>query len=155
MTKEEKTFLDVLAYAEGTLGISNNGYDVLVNDSPSSGSRIILGWTENTDIQHGLNNWKVKVGNVFSTAAGRYQFIGSSWIQYNNNNNAPMTKINQDKAALKYLKQLLGSTYSFKINDENDMKMVADKIKNVWSSFKVKSAAELYKIYKNAIILYK
>lgn len=155
MTKEEKTFLDVLAYAEGTLGVSNNGYDVLVNDTPSLGSRIILGWTEDTSIQHGLSNWKVKVGSVYSTAAGRYQFIGSSWIQFNDHINAPMTKINQDKAALKYLKKILGNSYNFKINSEDDMRIVADKIKNVWSSFQVKSADDLYKIYKNAIILYK
>jgi len=152
MTREEKAFLDTISYAEGTLGISSNGYDVLVNDSPSSGSRIIQNWDVNTKIQHGLDAWKVKVGNVPSTAAGRYQIIGETWISLNGKENKPMTKNNQDMAALKYLRfeKLLGPRFDFVISNEEEMKSIADKIYGVWSSFKTKSPKELFKIYKEA-----
>lgn len=63
MTNEEKAFLDMLAYAEGTTHIgNNNGYDVL------NGGDIIKGWTrQNPGLHPG------------SKASGRYQILGMSW----------------------------------------------------------------------------
>ena len=151
MTRYEKAFLDTVAWAEGTLGVSNNGYDVLVNDNPSLGSRIVVGWTPNTDIIHGLNSWKVTVGGVKSTAAGRYQFIGSTWIEMNNNVNAPITKENQDVSAIRQLKRLLGSNYDFNISNVNEMAIAKSKIKGTWSSFSVKTAGSLFEIYSLAL----
>lgn len=151
MTRYEKAFLDTLAWAEGTLGVSNNGYDVLVNDNAKLGSRIVVGWTPTTDIIHGLGSWAVNVGGVRSTAAGRYQFIGSTWVELNNKVNVPMTKVNQDASALKKLNKLLGSNYKYNINSVNDMAVVASKIKSTWSSFSVKTPSALFEIYQLAL----
>ena len=104
MTKEERAILDVISYAEGTLGISQNGYDVLFT------KRTIVGWTENTDIVHGNSDWVITSGGHRSSAAGRYQFLGSKWISINGDKNLPMTKDNQDAAAIKNINNRLKST---------------------------------------------
>lgn len=104
MTKTEKALLDMIAYAEGTLGVSQNGYDVIVD------FYTIVDWTPDTDIIHGNNDWNVKGGSN-STAAGRYQFKGSTWMgrwtggsKTKKGQNVPMTKANQDAAALWLIK---------------------------------------------------
>jgi muramidase (phage lysozyme) len=95
MTREDKAILDMLAYAEGTLGVSNNGYDVVVGSK-----RVIAGWTKDTNIVHGGNDWYSKSSD--STAAGRYQFLYGTWIG-NNKINKPMTAANQDAKALELI----------------------------------------------------
>lgn len=156
MTNLDKTMLDVIAYAEGTFGISNNGYDVLFNDSKVIGqSRIIKGWTENTTIKHGLDDWAVRLkdGSI-TTAAGRYQFTKGTWIDWNNKNNATMSKDNQDNACIALLSKRLGTDYGRKITSEDDMSNIADKLKGTWASFKTKSAKDLYSLYKRALVKY-
>jgi len=54
MTKFEKALLDVIAFTEGTLGVSQNGYDVVV------GFYRIIGWTEDTSIVHGEKRLGIK-----------------------------------------------------------------------------------------------
>ena len=157
MTNEEKAFLDTLSFAEGTFGKSNNGFDILVNNDPSLGDRIMKGWTSETTIQHGLDAWSVKVNGVNSTASGRYQFIGSTWKEINGNNNAPMTSTNQNNAALKLLRKVLGNDFSFEINNKNEMEQIANKIKGKWDSFNVggkNSASQLFNWYSIALEKY-
>jgi muramidase (phage lysozyme) len=153
MTRQEKAFLDLVSRAEGTYGISNNGYDVLINDGQIQGqSRIIKDWTEDTTITHGLNTWYVKAVN--STAAGRYQFIGKTWMGMNSNQNVPMTKDNQDSTALRLLQNKLGLTYTSPINSVSDMQIIVDKLKTTWASFGVISATTLFNWYKIAYAKY-
>lgn len=153
MTIEEKAFLDLVAFMEGTFGVGNNGYDVLINDGAEKGkSRVIKGWTPTTDITHGCDAWYVQSLN--STAAGRYQFTCPTWKGINGNINAEMTKDNQDIAALKLLRQKLGSSYDFKVTNVLDMSVQIEKIKNTWSSFKTKTPTEVYNLYKRAYIKY-
>ena len=109
MNKYEKAVLDLIAYTEGTLGVSQNGYDVAV------GFYIILNWTPDTNITHGYKKWYNKETN--STAAGRYQFNyptwTGSWVGGTENKpgpNKPMTKDNQDKAALYVIYRQLKKT---------------------------------------------
>jgi muramidase (phage lysozyme) len=152
MTKEEKTFLDVLSFSEGTYGIGNNGYDVLINNEPNSGnSRVIVGWTENTTIKHGLIDWYVKA--LDSTAAGRYNLIAETWIRLNGENK-PMTKNNQDSSALKLLREKLGPNEDFKISGVDEMTIIARKIKDTWKSFGKTSPDRLYEWYKTALFKY-
>ena len=108
MTSIEKAILDVIAYAEGTLGASQNGYDIAFN------FKKIIGWTKDTDIIHGNKDWATDFKNDLTTAAGRYQFIGSTWIGINGDKNVPMTKENQDNAAIKLVKRRLGQTIATK-----------------------------------------
>lgn len=154
MTKGEKAFLEMIAYAEGTLGISNNGYDVLVNPTPHKGARVIKGWTEDTKITHGQQKWAVKIGNVTSTAAGRYQITGPTWLELNNKDNVAINKKNQDAAAIKYARRKLGDTYNFIIQSESEFSKALTKLNKVWDSFNHKSHKELYEIYVKAYAKY-
>jgi hypothetical protein len=183
MTKYEKAILDLIAYAEGTLGVSQNGYDVLV------GFPVIQGWTENTTIRHrcikptgNLTEQKIKEkgGKVCedsswfntqlsSSAAGRYQFLGSSWATTTEKLglgfNAPMTKDNQNKAAIRAIKtkrkvtetELKNAYSSF-----SSFEVVRKKLENEWTSFKLnkgdavkgKNPKAYWGIYKHAVKAY-
>lgn len=112
ITKRFKAMLDTLAYTEGTLGRSNNGYDVLFN------FYTINGWNENCNFGHLGNEWLVDSGGYKSTGAGRYMFLATTWWELSKKEatnlnlsklqspnkfgdktyeyNAPFTKANQD-----------------------------------------------------------
>jgi len=152
MTKTEKALLDTIAYSEGTLGVSNNGYDVVVT------FKLINGWTNDTKIVHGDGDWYQSAAN--STAAGRYQFLGSTWkgLSIHNGKNVPLTKDNQDKAAIHYI------SYNLKIyktnieisditNKDNFIKFF-DANKKTWTSFPKKGVDELFEIFKLALSKY-
>ena len=125
LTNEQKAILDTIAYYEGTIGRSQNGYDLLFG-----AKKIMKGWTpDTTTIKHGcinphgsisasdINNageevcadktWETsyqKNGETkTSTAAGRYQFLGWAWFEKTKDigleYNAPMSKENQDRIA--------------------------------------------------------
>lgn len=106
MTNIDKALLDMISYAEGTLGVSNNGYDVVIG----SPYRKIVGWDENTTITHGNYDWKLN--SVNSSAAGRYQFLYKTWLECNNGKNYPMNKNNQDNAAIKLINSVIKSNKS-------------------------------------------
>jgi len=107
MTKEEKAILDTIAYAEGTLGVSNNGYDVVVT------FKVINGWTDDTKIVHGDGDWLQNVNSTLkSSAAGRYQFLGSTWKSLHGGNNPPMSKANQDAAGIKLVNKRLKQNFT-------------------------------------------
>jgi muramidase (phage lysozyme) len=89
-----RPLLDTIAYAEGLAGSGNyNGYDTLVTFK-----RIPL-WTPTTTSGH--PNQLIFVSSAIggSTAAGRYQFLYTSWLGVNGKSNATFTPENQDKAA--------------------------------------------------------
>ena len=136
LTKYEKALLDLIAWAEGTLGVSQNGYDITFNYYK------IIGWTPNTDIVHG--NWKFPFGNQTTTAAGRYQFLYGTWVEINNNINVPMTKDNQDKAALKLInrrfKQKVIDSRTVTISElvnRDKFEIMMNKLSPEWASFVV------------------
>lgn len=109
---EQRAFLDLIAYCEGTIGRSANGYDLLFG-----GKKVMNGWEANTNkIRHryvtDFGNYKatpsLKIQDPTwksgaSTAAGRYQFLGWVWASETkrkfNDENAYMTKENQDNLA--------------------------------------------------------
>lgn len=94
-----RPLLDTIAYAEGLAGSGNyNGYDTLVT------FKRIPVWSPTTTLGHPnqLIFVSSKIGG--STAAGRYQFLYTSWLGVNSNSNATFTPENQDKAATTALK---------------------------------------------------
>jgi len=131
MTKEEKALLDTLAFTEGTLGISNNGYDVVVGSK-----RIIAGWTKDTTIVHGGTSWYDKQTN--STAAGRYQFLFGTWIG-NKKINLPMTKENQDKRGLELINSALGNIDKTTLISKTNFDLALTKMAKTWASIPVSS----------------
>ena len=132
MTKYEKALLDMISFAEGTLGVSNNGYDVTV------GFFTINGWTNDTDIKHGEMDWYNKELN--STAAGRYQIISGTWKEVLGSN-LPMTKTNQDFAATTLINIKLKSTFIdnrsvdiTNLEDKTQFDIMLSKLSSTWSS---------------------
>lgn len=61
-------FLDMLAVSEGTAGHGDDGYDVLV------GGALFQGYAEHPN----RRVWLPRLG-IYSTAAGRYQFLARTW----------------------------------------------------------------------------
>lgn len=61
-------FLDVIAFAEGTRGKGDDGYNVLV------GGTIFASYDRHPE----LSVWLPRYG-IHSTAAGRYQFLRKTW----------------------------------------------------------------------------
>jgi muramidase (phage lysozyme) len=89
-----RPLLDTIAYAEGLAGAGTyNGYDTLVTFIK------IPAWSPITTLGHPnqLIFVSSKIGG--STAAGRYQFLYTSWLGVNSKTNATFTPENQDKAA--------------------------------------------------------
>ena len=68
-----RPLLDLIAYTEGTAGVSQNGYDILV------GFGQINGWTPNYTGNHPNIPVYISSINNYSTAAGRYQFLTTTW----------------------------------------------------------------------------
>jgi len=154
MTNIEKALLDTIAYAEGTLGVSNNGYDVVVT------FKVINGWTEDTKIVHGDGDWRQK--EVNSNAAGRYQFLGSTWKgNMNGRKNAPMTKDNQDKGALFLINYRLKNTNLdtrpltiSEITTKEKFTIFFNKCTTEWTSFPRKGVNELWEVFQLALSKY-
>lgn len=132
MTKEEKALLDMIAYTEGTLGVSNNGYDVVFGTP----YKVIAGWTPTTKIVHGCSSW----GKV-STAAGRYQFLCSTWKGGSVDKpgpNLPMSKANQDKRGLELLNGRLGNINKTTLAaNRNEFLKALNLLSREWSSLPI------------------
>lgn len=90
-----KAFLDVIAYAEGTSGKGDNGYNVLFGID-----KFFSSYADHPRVRHSF-------GNTYTTAAGRYQFIDTTWDSF-----AKKLKLkdfspaNQDKAAIGLLDEV-------------------------------------------------
>jgi len=145
MIKEEKALLDTISFAEGTLGKSNNGYDILFNNY------IINGWTENTDIVHQGRDWIT--GSNGSSAAGRYQIVIATWVD--NKINLPMTISNQNKRGLELINVCLGNIDKTKLSTSKELFSIAiEKLGKHWEGVKVKKIEDLYNIYIKALSKY-
>lgn len=137
MTKEEKALLDTLSYTEGTLGVSNNGYDVLFGLN-----RIIAGWTKDTTIVHGGGDWTVKAKGKNTNAAGRYQFMYDTWLggtSVKPGPNLPMTKDNQDKRGLELLNHRLGNIDKTQLINQTVFNQALNKLAPEWASIPMTS----------------
>ena len=162
MTNLEKTILDTISYFEGTLGKSQNGFDILFG-----GKKVMNGWThDTTQIRHRCIK---PYGNVTkeviedagfticedqtwfgttstgagTTAAGRYQYLGYSWASTTEKLglgfNAPMSADNQNKAALRGVKlkrKVTEDELKKALTSIDNFKKVLEKLKNEWTSMK-------------------
>lgn len=160
LTNLEKTILDTIAYFEGTIGKSQNGFDILFG-----GKKVMEGWTPDTKLirhrcikpfgtvtKQAIENagyticedktWIGKFGNGgITTAAGRYQYLGWAWFDVTKRAgmevNAPMSEENQNKAALFVIRKkrvteitLKNAYYSFE-----GFKILMKQIEKIWESF--------------------
>ena len=118
ITNKEKALLDMLSYAEGTLGKGFNGYDILFTNK-----RIPI-WKPDYEHGHGNKAWLNSSNGVDSTAAGRYQFLYNTWAGYSvgekhvigEDSNKYFSEKNQDLTALRIIKEKRLNVFGFDIN---------------------------------------
>lgn len=93
-------FLDMLAFSEGTSACGhNNGYDVIVGSTPAA-MRRIDSLDDHPRVTMQLNS------KLWSSAAGRYQIIASTWSVLKLRLSLPdFSPASQDAAALELVRQ--------------------------------------------------
>jgi len=92
----ERAFLDMIAYAEGTGGV--NGYRMMF------GGRLFDSYADHPRVVHTFTN---KLGQTLRTsAAGRYQFLARTWDELRDKLDLPdFSPASQDAAALELIRQ--------------------------------------------------
>lgn len=114
----KQVFLDAIAFAEGTDQYPNDGYYTLFTgkqfDSLDAHPNILI--CANT-----------KAGKICSTAAGRYQFLYSSWTPLNFSD---FSADNQDQAVFEII-----SDTTLRAIEEGDWETVFTSANNIWASF--------------------
>ncbi|HEY9735488.1 MAG TPA: peptidoglycan DD-metalloendopeptidase family protein [Trichocoleus sp.] len=140
LTAEERAFLDVLAFAEGTSG--PNGYNTMF-----TGRTFSNGYAD-----HPRQN--ICSGRLCSTAAGRYQFLSSTWDELKLPDFSPE---NQDKGGI-MLVQRRGALAD--VNARNFASAI-QKCNREWASLPgspygqpTKSLAELTQVWEAALAKY-
>ena len=114
-----KAFLDMTARAEGTYGVSDNGYDIL------------YGYGKFTNYKAHPNK-KVTKGGWTSTAAGRYQFLYKTWNPIRISNGLPdFSPGSQDIGAV----ELLRAGGAIPKILAGDITGAIKKVKGIWASF--------------------
>lgn len=114
-----KAFLDMIAHAEGTHGVGDNGYNIL------------YGYGRFTDYSKHPNK-KVTKGGWTSTAAGRYQFLYKTWNPIRISNGLPdFNHGSQDIGAVELLRQ---NNAIAKIL-AGDISGAISKVRKIWASF--------------------
>ncbi len=127
MTKQERAFLDMLAWAEigpGLLAVSDNGYNVLVG-STSAVPHLFYDYSDHPRILVKLNE------KLSSTAAGRYQILKRIYDAYKTRCNlCDFSPASQDIIAL----QLTRECGAMKDINEGRIEDAIRKVRNIWAS---------------------
>lgn len=90
-----RAFLDMIAFSEGTLGVGNDGYNVIVGG----------GLFDDYSVHPRQRIWIPRINN-YSTAAGRYQLLERYFDVYKTQLNLPdFSPLSQDKIAMQQIKE--------------------------------------------------
>lgn len=116
-----KAFLDVIAYAEGTKGRGDDGYNIIFTHAQFTGYR-----------DHPR---QIKCsGSLCSDAAGRYQFLSKTWDGVKKNLSlSDFGKANQDKGGV-YLARNRGVTNMSQRLDKTAFATAVRKLGKEWAS---------------------
>lgn len=118
------------------------GYDVRYGGIGSAGKKFALNG-QHPNIPERTNDGRT------STAAGRYQFLFSTWEEVMGD--APFTPENQDRAALKYAAQVYkangGGDLMEDLKKEGLSNRIQGKLSGAWESFKVGNRARFAATY--------
>jgi len=120
MTNNLKAFLTMIAVSEGTAGIGDNGYNVIV------GQALFRSYAD-----HPRQRVFVKRINQYSTAAGRYQILAKYFDAYKKQLNLPdFSPDSQDKIAIQLIKECRA------LDDVNSGRFVqaVEKCRSRWAS---------------------
>lgn len=143
--------LDVISFTEGTIGIGQNGYDIIVGVGSNNNLKI-TNWnpfyTGGHPMANGYRKFQGQDGNIYtviSTASGRYQFIAKTW-----NNSGAFNKRNQDIKGYNLVKNRL-SDYQQKylntlLKDKDGSVKIWDALAPEWASipYSLKSGGSYY-----------
>jgi muramidase (phage lysozyme) len=131
MTKNQKAFLDMIAWAEGTSAIGQNGgYDVIVTSTPEH--PVLF-----TDYSaHPRREMDVcdRHGNLIcrSDAAGRYQLLGRYFQPYRKVLNLPdFSPASQDAIAIQQIKEC----HALADIEAGNIETAVRKCAHIWASF--------------------
>jgi muramidase (phage lysozyme) len=120
ITKNGKALLDLLSLTEGTIGQGKfNGYDLIVGGNLIPGYDTAIANPPHPNIKIYISEYK-----IYSSAAGRYQFIINTWNLIMGNGTT-MNKFNQDYACWKNI-----------LNSANVPSLLITKIDTDFDSFK-------------------
>lgn len=116
LPNEIKAFLDVIAFAEGTIKYPNNGYKTMFTGKQ---------FDDYTDHPRQV----ISSGGYDSSASGRYQFLKDTWDGLMKGKE--FTPKNQDEGAVKLLKQ----QKSYEPLLKGDLQTALYRSRNIWASF--------------------
>lgn len=122
MTPNQKAFLDMLAWSEGTSRIpdSDDGYRALVG-----------GGTFDSYADHPRKLVWIPRLNINSTAAGRYQLLARYFDAYKVLLKlADFSPASQDAIALQQIKE----RNALKLIESGDFSAAVDRVSNIWAS---------------------
>jgi muramidase (phage lysozyme) len=124
MNANLKAFLSMIATAEGTAGIGEDGYNVLVGSTKKM--PILFG------SYHDHPRIRVQLSiSLVSTAAGRYQILARNYDAYKNMLKlSDFSPASQDAIALKMIKEQ--GAYDYIIEGKFDQAVFL--MKNIWAS---------------------
>ena len=115
-----RAFLDMLAKSEGTYGIGDNGYNVLV------GGNIFYGYGDHPRKLVSLPRLRIK-----STAAGRYQILAKYYDAYRKTLKLPdFSPDSQDAIAV----QMMSERGALPFIEVGNIKEAVRRVRNIWAS---------------------
>ena len=120
MSPNRKAFLTMIATAEGTAKLGDNGYNVLV------GGSLFTGYTDHPRKAVYLPKYKIK-----STAAGRYQILSRYYDSYKKLLKLKdFSPASQDAIAIQMIKE----QRALQDVDEGRVDAAIKKVSNIWAS---------------------
>ena len=120
MSLNRKAFLTMIATAEGTVNLGDNGYNVLV------GGSLFTGYADHPRKAVYLPKYKIK-----STAAGRYQILSKYYDSYKKLLKLKdFSPASQDAIAIQMIKE----QHALEDVDEGRVDAAIKKVSNIWAS---------------------
>ena len=120
MSFNRKAFLTMIATAEGTVNLGDNGYNVLV------GGSLFTGYADHPRKAVYLPKYKIK-----STAAGRYQILSKYYDSYKKLLKLKdFSPASQDAIAIQMIKE----QHALEDVDEGRVDAAIKKVSNIWAS---------------------
>ncbi len=120
MLPNRKAFLTMIATAEGTVNLGDNGYNVLV------GGSLFTGYADHPRKAVYLPKYKIK-----STAAGRYQILSKYYDSYKKLLKLKdFSPASQDAIAIQMIKE----QHALEDVDEGRVDAAIKKVSNIWAS---------------------
>lgn len=127
MSANLQAFLDMIAACEGTTG--PDGYRALFGYTPANNRIFDNGYIDHPNIRFQFTQTDGKLN--YSTAAGRYQIINSTWRELKKRLGLLMfTPADQDAAAT----ELIRAAGALPDIEAGDLRTAIDKTSGIWAS---------------------